>query len=166
MIKHIIKQAKIIHNETLTVEYYQKEEDGAEALVHIPHDRPVHQDLRNSFNLLKPHLAILTGCLKPADAVNPEYIKDFHITGFSIKDEGCVIKGYRSLENGTVVLNTPFTEFEGEHVYMLIGEVQNALEKCKDEVLQYLFEGKRAPQQQPELPFGENGKEEEELVQK
>jgi exonuclease VII small subunit len=155
MPKFKIKSCKLI-GEHLKTDYRITEDDGSEGKRSEDHDRPVHQDLRDSFQELAPHLAILTGCLKPKQAADRDLVKDFHITGFSLKDdEGFVIKGYRSLDNGTVPLNTPFTRYEGENAYTLINQVSETLQKCKTEVLLYITEGKRAPEKQQEIEFPE-----------
>lgn len=118
---------------------------------------PVHQDLKDAFAALHRHLAILCDEEKaPKNSAafeNAEFEK-FGVRGFSIggndENEGVTISGFKEGKYGLVNLNTLFTKFESED-YPFISELNNDLDACIVEVEEYLFAGKRAPEQQLEL---------------
>ena len=123
-------------------------------------------DLKTSFDKLHVHLAILcdevtTPKKKDFDAAEFE---GFTVRGFSIggndENEGVTISGSKDGKFGLVNLNTPFAKFDHNNSeYPFTSELGDAIQSAIYEVEQYLFEGKRAPEKQLEMEFGEEGEE-------
>lgn len=124
---------------------------------------PIHEDLKNAITKLNKHLAILCdeidlpGKVKDIDSWDNEELIKFSVRGFSIggndENEGCTISGMKEGKFGIVNLNSPFQKWatsEYKHISTLSSDIQ----ACVYEVEEYLFNGKRAPEKQLELPFG------------
>lgn len=124
---------------------------------------PVHQDLKDAFAKLPKHLAVLcdelsvSGKIKDIDQWDDDKLINFSVRGFTIggndENEGCTISGMKEGKYGIVNLNSPFQKWEGSeygHISSLAADIQS----CVYEVEQYLFEGKRAPEQQLAMDFG------------
>lgn len=166
-----ITKAKINSVGYLEVEYKESVElkdgevikvEGSKKCLYDP-----HQDLFNEFDKLKIHLARLceqeltmTGVNKEGDI---EYdLTKFKVTGYVIggsgEHEGVTLIGRKQLAGGKVLnLIAPFTKWESEHedAYANAYELEQQIKKCGEEVILYLG-GKRAPQVQQELDFGED----------
>lgn len=160
-----IKKVKLLkEGEKLELEYQETGEmDATNDKICLT---PVHKDLKDAVSGLAVHLAILTDYIPEKKAKDTEEIEKFVCTGYSIggkeDQEGVTITGYRKTKRGgTVTLNTPFLRFEqsDESQYMLIGDIESKIETIEGEVRQYLFEGKRAPEQQTAMAFPDNGVE-------
>lgn len=147
-----IKKAKLIRGLFLEVEYTERTEDDT-LEIKKKSNQVVHEDLKDSFQKLAPHLESL--CEQPEES-------EITISGFTITgmDDGFVISGSRKLSNGKVLnLNSPNERWEDSE-YRYRDEIGQLLEEAKSEIHQYLFEGKHAPKPQQEFDFPE---EEEEL---
>lgn len=114
---------------------------------------PVHQDLIKAFAKLPKHLAIL--CDGQEDWTKEEAEK-FTVKGFSIggndENETVSLSGAKEGSYGIINLNTPPQKWEASE-YKDIGELGSDINACIYEVEQYLFEGKKAPDQQLEMAF-------------
>ena len=81
-------------------------------------------------------------------------MRGFSIAG-SEENEGVTISGSKDGKYGTVNLNTPFTKYSSDE-YPFVSELAEDIQKCHYEVEQYLFEGKRAPEKQMSMDFGDD----------
>lgn len=153
-----IKRAKIKERLFLEGEYTEDLPGHGEKTSKFTCTVPVHDDLKDAFSKLVPHLAILCSQRNVVADANLDDVElpEFGVRSFSIggsgENEGVTISGWMDGEYGMVNLNTPFTKYENDE-YPFISELSSAIHMCIYEVEQYLFEGKRAPEQQPELPF-------------
>lgn len=135
----------------------------------------IHEDLRNKFSQLIPHLILLCEQI-PSESLSPGLFEDFvgnvendvlfselscyKVTGWKIsgsgENQGVTIIGKRKLSTEKVLnLNTPFIKFEDEYQYA--NELRIAVTECQQEVIEYM-QGKKAPDAQLSL-FGEEGDE-------
>lgn len=154
-----IKKANIREGLFLYVEFTEELQGHNRKENKINSTVPIHEDLKNSFDALHRHLAIL------CDEVNVSKKSEFSelvfpafdARGFTIggsTESGVTISGSKDGKYGTVNLNTPFTKYdESEYPYM--PELTLDIEACIYEVEQYLFEGKRAPEKQIAIEFPE-----------
>lgn len=152
-----LNSIKLLTDDHVRLNCVLKENDGTEAeLPGMKHSRPAHNDLKNAFQALAPHLAIRTGCIKAKQIGNEELIEEFTVTGVIFKgDQYFRIIGTRKVEDGNVTLTTPKTYYEGENVYQLIEDVSAKLQTLKTEAMLYLTEGKRAPEAQLDMFSGD-----------
>jgi len=116
----------------------------------------VHPDLKDAFDMLKPHVAAI--CEFPeAQKVNVgsptesdlEELKNFFITGYSKggsdDSAGACIIAQKILKTGqTLNITTPFVKFEDDPDtgYLYGSELSAAISRCDYEVDAYLFEEK------------------------
>lgn len=80
----------------------------------------------------------------------------FKVTGFSIggstDSEGCVLIGRKELKSGKVMnMTSPFTKWDDDYPYT--SELSQAIEGCKYEILEFIVNGKQAPDRQQEIEF-------------
>ena len=125
-------------------------------------EQRMHPDLKGKFREFRVHLALLcdyisTQQVKDLDKYNQELVDKFNVSSVSIKEDGCVITGYKITKSGkAVILNTPFTLFEseGENSYHYAEELETLIGQFVAEVLQYLDGSKKGedPQQSIEFP--------------
>lgn len=90
----------------------------------------------------------------------------FTVTGFTIggsgDSEGCCLIGRKNLMSGKVMnITSPFTKWEDDYRYT--SELAQAIEMVKHEILEFIIEGKQAPDRQQEFDFP--GEEEFDLVE-
>lgn len=146
-----ITKAKLIKGINIYVDYSEQLNDGVNN-----HSQActadAHNDLRQAFKQLSPHLASLCEQYE-ADG---KLTKNIECRGFSIKgadeNEGVVLTGYRTISNGhAVILNSPFTKFENTDAYPAMKSLLKDLAMCKVEVMAYLFENKKQPDPQMSL---------------
>ena len=121
----------------------------------------VHQDMKNAFAQLNNHLALLTFQL-PETADEAEVatiLMGICCTGYSIggngDTEGVTLIGQRTLPNAKVLnITSPFQRYDSDsYEYADIDELRRAINKCREEVILYLFEEKYAPDVQLQLEF-------------
>lgn len=124
---------------------------------------PVHEDLIKAFDELIPHLILISDqekFIKNDAGKFPDFGTLYEIRGFIIRgaddNEKVMLTGVKKGAYGTVPLNSPFLKWKSEE-YPFIADLGASIEKCIYEVDQYLFSKKRAPELQPELPFGDDG---------
>lgn len=158
-----ITKAKITKDNTLVVTY--SDEDGNV----ITHEGAniVHEDLKNSFKCLIPHLSVLTeqreayGIDELNDLPDDIYQK-LEVSGFTMSgsdtQEGVTLTGKRFLKSKKVLnINTPLTMFDGEvDQYSFTDDLYSAIERVKFEVKEYVLEHKWAVKQ-ASLDFVSNG---------
>ncbi len=155
-----IKKAKIKDDLFLETEYAQALPGFVKKDIKLTCTIPVHDDLKESFQKLHTHLAVLCGDreVKKKEDIEEKEFPGFHVRGFTIggsgEDEGVTISGYKEGPYGIVNLNTPFAKFENMD-YPHSSELGLAVQSAIYEVEQYLFNGKRAPEKQIEMEFGE-----------
>ena len=154
-----IKKAKIKDDLFLEVEFTEDLQGHNKKDTKLSCTVPVHQDLKDAFQKLNKHLAIVCDEVpvpKNKTALEAFDNVSFTAKGFSIggndENEGCTISGMKEGAFGTVNLNTPFQKWEVTD-YKYISEMAADIQACVYEVEQYLFEGKRAPEQQLEMDF-------------
>lgn len=156
-----IKKAKIKDDLFLEVEYSEDLPGHSRKDVKETITIPVHDDMKEAFQRLHVHLALLCDetKLKKGEDVQQAVIPDFFVRGFSVsgndENEGVTISGYKEGKYGTVNLNTPFTKYESDD-YPHISELGLDMNQAVHEVELYLFEGKRAPERQLAMEFGED----------
>jgi len=162
-----IKKASIKDGLFLNVEYTEELQGHSKKDTKLSCTVPIHEDLKTAFQKLHRHLAILADqekAPKNSTAFQQVEYEKFGVRGFSIggndENEGVTISGYLDGKYGIVNLPSPFTKFEGSE-YPFLSELYDDVSACIDEVEEYLFNGKRAPEQQLEL-FGEELEDEDE----
>lgn len=154
-----IKKAKIKDDLFLDVEFTEELPGHSKKDTKLSCTVPVHDDLKDAFKKLHVHLALLCDetKVKKGEDVSTIEIAGFDVRGFSIsgndENEGVTISGYKEGKYGIVNLNTPFTKWEGSD-YPFPSELAEHVQAAVYEVEQYLFEGKRAPEKQLEMDFG------------
>jgi hypothetical protein len=156
-----IKKAKIKDDLFLDVEFTEDLPGHSKKDTKLSCTVPVHEDLKAAFSKMHVHLAILCDEVKSpkkADFENTEF-PSFSVRGFSIggndENEGVTISGAKDGKYGSVNLNSPFKKWEDPD-YPFISELGACIQVATYEVEQYLFEGKRAPEQQLAMDFGED----------
>jgi hypothetical protein len=166
-----IRKVKIVKDKTLEVSYVKTEKDKSKTSVSESHAAEVHPDLKTAFSGLNIHLGILSEFIpstsfEKLDFIHPDLVADFRVSGYSIggdeDDEGVVLTGRKTLKSGkALIMNTPFTRFEeGEETgYKFISELQEGIAVIEKEVLKYLNDGKRAPDNQTSIDFPESPSE-------
>lgn len=154
-----IKKSKIKDDLFLQVEYTEDLPGHSKKDTKLTCTIPIHEDLKTKFQLLHRHLAVLCDQVKTpkrADFETSEF-EGFTVIGFAIsgveENEGVTIIGSKEGKYGEVLLNTPFTKWDDSE-YPFRSELASDIQDCVYEVEQYLFEGKRAPEQQLEMEFG------------
>lgn len=157
-----IEKAKIVKGATLAVDGVEINDANEES--NVSRDWPkvaIHPDLKQSFDNLVIHLAVLSGCI-PAKSVKdislpPEnLIEGFNVTSFSTgKDnEGIVISGSRKLANGkSFNFNTPYYLFEEkeESRYVFMDDLIEKLNRCRSEISSFIDGKKRGSEAQLSL---------------
>lgn len=160
-----IKKAKIKEDLFLEVEYSEELPGHSRKDTKLSCTVPVHDDMKTAFSKLHVHLAVLCDEVKlPKPAAFAESaFPDFTVRGFSIggndDNVGASINGSKEGKYGIVNLNSPFQKYANSE-YPFVSEFAEDIHACENEVLLYLFEGKRAPETQIEMEFGEEEAEE------
>lgn len=147
-------------------EYEEVLIDKTKEKIKFSRTTPIHEDLRAKFFMLRKHLALICEQIVPS-----KEIKDFddwyvfaldqyEVTGFVLtgydESEGVMLIGKRTLASGkNLNLNSPIVKWDDDDNYDHVAELRLNIEGAIYEVDQYLFSGKRAPEKQPELPFGD-----------
>lgn len=124
--------------------------EGATAGDKIPNrkgENLIHEDLRNAFEELKPHFAILDDAFKLLpkvktfeDKCEHEAMEVYSINGFKVQGSddnvGYVLIGDKSVEHGAIGFETPkVTSASG---YPYYSQLREAIEHVRNEVLQYM----------------------------
>lgn len=161
--ERIIKRAKITNGDTLECEYVVNGDT-----VSIKKKALIHNDLKNAFEELVPHFAMLCD-LKEFKKL-AQFFDDctiigranLRVTAFSfgstVPASGVILSGIKQINNNRqITINSPYTEFESEvNVYDFSGLLAKAVNVAADEVLLYL-DGKHA-EPEPEIALdGEEG---------
>ncbi len=179
-----IKKAKIVSSYNLTYNYKQKE-DNFENEISTKSDAPIHNDLRNAFRKLTPHLAYICELItkdKAEELINimqtdyslddekdnyndelAEFLKKYQTDGFEVSGrddkEGVKIFGVKLLDTmKSIILTTPKQVYSDDD-YPFGEQLAEVVEDCKNEVFEY-FKGKQAPNMQTELDFEFSDEEE------
>lgn len=166
MINVKIKKAKIKDDLFLEGTYTETLPGHSKKDINVTCTVPVHQDLKDAFDKLHVHLAIICDQKKAPKKKDFEstFFEGFDVKSFSIggndENEGVTISGSMDGQYGLVNLNTPFTKWESED-YPFAQELTEQIESCIYEVEQYLFHEKRAPEKQLELGFDPEEEENE-----
>lgn len=125
---------------------------------------PVHDDLKAAFAKLTAHLAVICSQLKVkrSESLLELDVQKFEVRGFTIsghdENEGVTINGCMEGTYGIVNLNSPLTKWDDAD-YPFVSELAEDVQAAVYEVEQYLFEGKRAPERQLEMDFGDGEEE-------
>ena len=154
-----IKKAKVKDGLFLDAEYTEELVGHGTKTTKLSCTVPVHDDLKEAFIKLHTHLAFL--CDEVSIESSEVEVETLSLPGFGARsftiggtgdNEGVVISGYKEGEYGIVNLNTPFLKYDNDN-YPFTSELSAAIDMCIYEVKQYLFHGKKAPDQQLELEF-------------
>jgi len=166
-----IEKAKLVKGETLDYTYTKTDDKGAKSKGSESLKAPIHADLKQAFENLGIHLAVMCGYVaskqvKDIETPKPELYEGFHVTSYSIggdeDDQGVVISGHKLLPDGkAVILNTPFRRFtESEQSrYVFMDDLQERLDRLDTEVRAYVDGSKRGADAQLNL-FEDEGKKE------
>lgn len=146
--------------------FNERTENGKQD-VNVSPETIIHDDLRNSFRQLVPHLAFMCDYVPNSYTLEmavdnmselPEndlsqQLLEFKVTAFKISgsgdSQGVTITGQKKLKSGKVLnLNTPFLKWEDE--YEFSQELRIAIGNIQSEIIQY-SEGKKAPDAQMSL---------------
>lgn len=169
---YIITSAKIAE---MKCSYGYEFKEGATAGDKIPNrkgENLIHEDLKNAFNELTPHLAILDDAFKLLpkvktfeDKAKHNAVDGYYITGFKVQgtDEnvGYILIGDKSVEYGAIGFETPkVTSASG---YPFYSQLREAIEHVRSEVLLYM-DGKCEIEDDPQMSMdfgnGDNGSNE------
>lgn len=161
-----IKKASLSGGLGLKVCYTQPEKDGSISKFDRECSSPVHEDLTKAFAKLNIHLGVISEIIPEAEIDDievpcHELLDSFHVQEFEITehDSGVKLAGGRELSTGKhLSLKTPAVKWGAKKPYRFAGDLAACIETCKDEILQYLFKGKRAPEAQQEIEFPESNK--------
>ncbi|WP_127846174.1 hypothetical protein [Psychroflexus aestuariivivens] len=173
-----VKSAKIRSGMFLTFTF-EKSDDKRTDTIKDDSDLPFHEDLKQAFYNLIPHLVLVSELDKEVNIVNyidngidleseneaelqfKYAIDEFKIDG-SGDTEGLVLVGRKILSTGKEIkITSPkvkFYEPEDKKQYRFLGELTERLEALKTEVVEYL-NGKHAPLPQQEMEFPEDDDE-------
>ncbi len=168
MSKINITTAKVLNDEVFAAWWEMENEKRAdtEKTIH----EPPHPDLVKCINQLAVH-AVLICELIPASEIDdindPEHadLKKFAVKGFSLSgknDERFILSCQKSLDGGgNMGFNTPLRSFDdsSDNAYPHMKELKKLIEKCKDEIREYL-NGKHGEDEQGDL-FKQNQKKSE-----
>lgn len=159
-----IKKVKIKGDLFLDVEYTEELPDHSKKNTKLSCTVPIHEDLKYAIDCLHPHLAILCDQVQVKKSQNIGEISfpEFSVRGFSIsgndENEVVSISGAKVGKFGPVNLDTPPKKWEDPE-YPFISNLGELVLRAIYEVELYLFEGKRAPEKQMSMDFGEDGAE-------
>lgn len=125
----------------------------------------VHDDMKNAFKKLHPHLAVICEELDPKKINDIDSIEDydyelhketgleykvsrFHVDSFQItgsgENEGVSIIGSKMLSTGEIVkLTSPKKAWEGDYIFIM--ELRAVMDDIISEVELYMTEGKSQP---------------------
>jgi hypothetical protein len=119
----------------------------------------IHEDMKEAFERLKPHLAILDDAFKEKEMsfeeMSEESARNFSVSGFHVsgidENEGYVIVGEKWVTQGTISLETP--KISKGSAYPHWKDLFEAIENARTEVYLYM-NGKSAPKyEQTEINF-------------
>lgn len=162
-----INKASIVSSLFLSYEY-DETEIGVRVTNHkCKSDAPIHDDLRDAFKALTPHLAMISEMKKKPDlvkdldqkTVSEELLKKYRVKGFIVEfKKGATfitLLGEKKLSNGRIIsFSTPPTDRgTDEDAYEFFDTLVELVEYCQEEILEYM-NGKQAEQMQTEL-FGD-----------
>ncbi len=128
----------------------------------------VHEDMRQAFEALNVHLAILDDAFsEPEYSIGldilscKEAVENFYVCGFKLsgseENEGIVLLGEKSVQHGSISLESP--KITQSSSYPFYDELCDMIGDAKAEVFAY-FNGKAAPKNEmPELGFPEDNNE-------
>lgn len=159
--KLVSPKSKMAEGKHLEVSYTETTSQGTVTVTQLCTANP-HSDLRNAFKKLSGHIADLTD---QYDEDGNFDTKSIDARAFSISGEGekesVILTGVRELSSGkTITINTPLERLnsESENAYHDLENLNKCIIACKEEVRQYVFEGKHADDPQGSL-FEEETKE-------
>lgn len=152
------KKAAIKDELFLYVEYVEELPGHSKKDIKATITVPVHQDLKDAFAKLHTHLAIL--CDEVTEPKRKDFdttvYEDFTIKSFSIggngENEGVTLNGSKEGKYGTVNLTTPFCKYVGSD-YKTSDILAVDMEHAIFEVNEYVFNGKKAPDNQMAFNF-------------
>lgn len=161
-----ILKAKITKEMTLEVEYEEHISDDTINEVSKKCDNLVHDDLKNAFADLKPHLALICdlkeGIRLDISDYDAEQLASIEVTGIVVThgdQAGVTLIGKKRIGNKVLNLVAPFTKYTDEQdPYEHADELSSSVDICVNEVQLYLTEGKAAAKQQ-QIDFDQNGEE-------
>lgn len=151
-----IRKAKITGELFLQGEYDQELAGHANQNNKFDCTVPVHDDLKAAITAMDKHLAIL--CSQVPTPTREEF-KDFQPIGFNTRsftisnNDSITISGGMDGAYGNVNLNTPSMKLASAD-YPFMSELNLELSVVVQEVEEYLFKGKRAPEKQIAMDFG------------
>lgn len=160
-----ILKGKLLKGDRVEIEYTSQDNVNAKPVSGtLSSDNPPRSELKSSFGNLAIHAALLGEFIAPVmvpdiDNVNPDLVKDYTVTGFTItgKDdnEGVILSAQKKLKNDkSLGFNTPITRFQDEspNAYTFIDDLIDCIDDCRAAMKEYLS-GKYAADPQQALPF-------------
>jgi len=144
-----IRKAKIKDELFLEVEYTEDLAGHSKKDTKLSCTVPIHNDLKETFSKFPKHLAMLCDEIEIGDEDKVYEVKGFSIGG-NDENEGVTLSGSKENQYGLVNLNTPFQKWEKSE-YHGINDLSQEIEAAIYEINQYLFNGKKAPDQQLSL---------------
>lgn len=161
--KVVVNETRSKTTESLVLSFKETviSDDGQRTHINVKdaaYDAPPHEDLKKALLDLRVHFGLLTDRFSLKRAKDPEELERIVITGISFYGDdlsGVVIKGYYKSERGQIFTMNPKIELNTEEEnYKLIGLLKDNVKTAEKEVLAYMIDHKRAPDQQVSL-FGE-----------
>jgi hypothetical protein len=141
-----IKKAKIKDELFLDVEYTEDLAGHSKKDTKLSCTVPIHNDLKDAFAKFPKHLAMLCDEIEIGEDDRIYEVKGFSIGG-NDENEGVTLSGSKEGTYGLVNLNSPFQKWEKSD-YTRITQLSEEIEAAIYEINEYLFNGKKAPEQQ------------------
>lgn len=158
--KVVVNETRSKTTESLVLSFRETvvSDDGQRTHINVKdaaYDAPPHEDLKKALLDLRVHFGLLTDLIPMKRAKDPDELERIVITGFSFYGDtfsGVTIKGYFKSERGQIFTLNPKIELTTEEEkYKLIGVLKDAVKTAEKEVLAYMVDHKRAPEQQGSL---------------
>ena len=157
-----ITKAKVL-KESVYVEFLKTQVDRQPSEHKDTYKDLPHEDLRNAFNDLSVHAALLFELISSDEIKNissPEHsiLAVLTVTGFSFSGDDknmVVLTGQKTFKNGKVGhFNTPVLNLEDDEGYAFTLDLSEKLDAAREEVIKYLG-GKAAADPQLSMDFEE-----------
>jgi len=156
-----IKKATLSSGLGLKVVFSQREKDGSYSDISKDCSAPVHDDLQFTFSKFAVHLGLISEFIKSEEISNidqpqHELLDSFNVKEFEIEGDNAGVKlgGTRKLStNKRLAIKTPAVKWNDKKPYEHSGPLAEIVERAKKEVVDYLFNGKHAPEPQMDMDF-------------
>ena len=166
MSKINITKAKVLNKE-IAISYYVLNEEGKKIKYEVTDNSEPHKDLKDSMDSLSAHAAFIAEFIDANEFKSAKkskgVLEKYPVKGFSLSGEdndNIMINAQKQLSTGEMLgFNTPSRSLdtEAEEPYPFAEDLQKYLDKCIDELREYL-NGKHAPKPQLAMEFDENNR--------